>query len=54
MTPASRRVARGQILSRAAQAARRAGRLEEFRELVERVFDGTSLSDYVDLLEKSP
>jgi hypothetical protein len=49
-----RQVARGQILARAAQAARQQGCLAEFRELLSRVFDGTPLADYVNVLGDSP
>ena len=49
-----RQVAQGQILPRAVQAARQQGCLAEFRELLSRVFDGTPLADYVNVLGDSP
>jgi len=46
-----RQFSRGQILQHALNEAQQKRRLPEFTKLVNRVFDGTPLADYVELLE---
>jgi hypothetical protein len=48
-----RQMARGQLLQKAALAAQQQGRLKEFQQLVNKVFDNTPLAEYVGLLGDS-